>query len=191
MFPAGQPARVSLIASARVAGASRRRCRCPTQRRRGARLAVGRQSTSRLGTVSAIEAIVRQDDRLPSNGATEGGRTLLLPDASRGHAQPAKGEESPVRARRYRARRVRAGSDESRGAPWSLAPPAIHPLSRSTDAGPMSTMHQSSQHRARGAPLPSALLAPLTQNRIDEPHGSPGLGRHFFDGNRPTSFDGA
>jgi hypothetical protein len=32
-------------------------------------------------TVTAIEAIVRQDDRRPSSGATGGGRPLLLPDA--------------------------------------------------------------------------------------------------------------
>jgi hypothetical protein len=42
---------------------------------------LGRLSASRLGTVTAIEAIVRQDDRHPSIGATEGGRPLLLPDA--------------------------------------------------------------------------------------------------------------
>jgi hypothetical protein len=35
----------------------------------------------RRGTVTAIEAIVRQDDRGPSKGATEGGPPLLLPDA--------------------------------------------------------------------------------------------------------------
>jgi hypothetical protein len=45
------------------------------------RAAFGRLSASRLGTVIAIEAIVRQDDRRPSNGATGGGRPLLLPNA--------------------------------------------------------------------------------------------------------------
>ena len=40
-----------------------------------------RLSASRLGTVTAIEAIVRQYLRCPSNGATEGGRPLLLRDA--------------------------------------------------------------------------------------------------------------
>ena len=40
-------------------------------------------SASPLGTVTAIEAIVRQDDRRPSNGATGGGRPLLLLDAGR------------------------------------------------------------------------------------------------------------
>ena len=39
---------------------------------------------SRLGTVTAIEAIVRQDDLLPSNGATGGARPFLLPDAYSG-----------------------------------------------------------------------------------------------------------
>jgi hypothetical protein len=41
----------------------------------------GRLSASRLWTIIAIEAIVRQDDRCPSNGATGGGLRLLLPDA--------------------------------------------------------------------------------------------------------------
>ena len=40
-----------------------------------------RLSASRLGTVTAIKAIVRQDHRRPSNGATGGGWPLLLPDA--------------------------------------------------------------------------------------------------------------
>ena len=43
---------------------------------------IGRQSSSRRGTVTAIEAIVRQDDRGPSKGATEGSPPVLLPDAS-------------------------------------------------------------------------------------------------------------
>ena len=38
----------------------------------------------KLGTGTAIEAIVRQDDRHPSNAATGGGRPLMLPDASSG-----------------------------------------------------------------------------------------------------------
>jgi hypothetical protein len=38
-------------------------------------------SASRLGTATAIEAIVRQDERRASNGATRGGRPLPLPDA--------------------------------------------------------------------------------------------------------------
>jgi hypothetical protein len=44
-------------------------------------VAFGRLSAGRLGTVTAIEAIVRQDDRRPSNAATGGGQLLLLPDA--------------------------------------------------------------------------------------------------------------
>ena len=43
-------------------------------------------SASRLGIVTAFEAIVRQDDRRPSNAATRGGRPLLLPDAWSDHA---------------------------------------------------------------------------------------------------------
>ena len=39
-----------------------------------------RQSASRLETVIAIEAIVRQHDRRPSNGATGAGRPSLLPE---------------------------------------------------------------------------------------------------------------
>jgi hypothetical protein len=46
----------------------------------GGRL-LGRPSASGLGTVTAIDAIVRHDDRRHSNGATGGGRALLLPDA--------------------------------------------------------------------------------------------------------------
>ena len=42
-----------------------------------------RLSASPLGTVTAIEAIVREDDRRPSNGAAGGGRPLLLLDAGR------------------------------------------------------------------------------------------------------------
>jgi len=38
-------------------------------------------SASRLRPVTAIEAIVRQDGRRPSNAVTGGGRPLLLPDA--------------------------------------------------------------------------------------------------------------
>jgi hypothetical protein len=45
-----------------------------------------RLSASPLGTVTAIDAIVRQDDRRPSNGATGGGRPLLLLDALSGNA---------------------------------------------------------------------------------------------------------
>ncbi len=45
---------------------------------------IGRLSASRLGTVTATEAIVRQDGRRPSNAATGGGRPLLLPDARSG-----------------------------------------------------------------------------------------------------------
>jgi hypothetical protein len=40
-----------------------------------------RLSASRLGTVIAIEAIVRQDDRRSLNGAIGGGRPLLLREA--------------------------------------------------------------------------------------------------------------
>ena len=42
---------------------------------------VGRLSASRGGTVTTVEAIVRQEDRSPSNGATEGGLSSLLPNA--------------------------------------------------------------------------------------------------------------
>ena len=49
------------------------------------RVAFGRLGASPLGAVTAIEAIVRQDDRRPSNGATGGGRPLLLLDACWGH----------------------------------------------------------------------------------------------------------
>ena len=45
-----------------------------------------RPSASQLETVTAIEAIARQDGRRPSNGATGGARPLLLPDALSGSA---------------------------------------------------------------------------------------------------------
>src|ERR1700746_309555 len=45
-----------------------------------------RLSASPLGTVTPIEAIVHQDHRRSSNGATGGARPSLLPDAYSGHA---------------------------------------------------------------------------------------------------------
>jgi hypothetical protein len=50
----------------------------------GAEVASGRPGASRLGTLTAIEAIVRQDDRRRSNAATGDGWPLLLPDAYSG-----------------------------------------------------------------------------------------------------------
>ena len=55
-------------------------------RERRRRLACARSPKRKPArTVTAIEAIVRQDDRRPSNAATGGCRPLLLPDTCWGH----------------------------------------------------------------------------------------------------------
>ena len=55
--------------------------RLQSRHSRPAAASLRRQRASPLGTVTAIEAIVHQDDRRPSNGATGGDRPLLLLDA--------------------------------------------------------------------------------------------------------------
>ena len=140
---------IAPVASRAFALATIQSCGVATDRI-GAGRALGRLSASRLGTVTATEAIVHQDDRRPSNGATGAGRPLLLPDAG-GAVRPANGDlTAPSRMEQ---------SVEVAGGLSQLVPKGINCRARGTLLLPQATYVPNDD---RGCPAATGLRAALS-----------------------------